>query len=652
MTKKRYNKSLRPSLKRFPEEIRFFLDETLTNTPLPLVLFDKDLKIISFDNLFSQKTGYANKDCDGGNLESIIPGSLSLLKKALSRLTSQKRTEIKNIAIATRKNRKLSGSAVISVYRKNKMEIFLMYLNGLEIKKDNDLIKETSKLDDFIYHLTETGKWLLDPETRNFTGSPVCFQLLGLEPVNRTVKFIEVLSLISSREDRESLEKDVLKLKQHSQKTEREFRIKAKNSDDQSSRFIRLIFDKPDFKDRNDIAGTIEDITEYKRIEKDLLKSRNKIEKTDRFKSVFLTNLSHEIRTPMNAILGYSELLNQPGLGQKEINNYTSIIRAKGNHLLALIDDVIEISRFETGNIEFRYKEFSLHPLLKELHKEFEELRLEKGKNNIELELNVPADAEQQLIYTDYGRLHQLLSNLLSNALKFTEKGKIVFGYLMTPKNFKFFVTDTGVGLSEDDQDRIFNRFEILEDTTLRRLSGTGLSLTISKYIVEELGGKIKVKSEINKGSRFQLNIPVISPPDKKRILSDKRSLIQKHNWKDKVILIAEDEEVNYRFLETILQRTQAQILHAKNGLEAVELCKKINQIDIVLMDIKMPVVNGFDATIEIKRYRTNLPIIAQTAFASKEEINKCLELGCDDYITKPIDINGLINKINKQFIK
>lgn len=647
-----YNKSLKLALKRFPETQRLFLHEALKNSPFPLVILDDKLKIVAADLNFCKKTAFDPRQLEGKNFKSISPESKLLINKAISRLSRQEKTEIKNISLTGIKNKILQGSAVISAHRKKNNEIYLMYFPALEIKKEENIINNSTQFDDFINDLTKTGKWLLDPESRNFTGSGVCFELLGMEAHNKTIKFIEFLNLISSREERENLEKDILKLNQNPRILEREIRIKSLNPEISASRFIQVIFNKFEHRGSTYIGGLIRDITEFKRIEKDLLKSRNKIEKADRFKSVFLTNLSHEIRTPMNAILGYSELLNQPGLSEKEVTSYSSIIKTKGNYLLTLIDDVIEISRFESGSIKFNYKEFLLFPLLKELYHQYDRLRQEKGKNSIEIILDVPEDAPEQKIYTDYGRLQQLLSNLLSNALKFTERGKIIFGYKLSSKNFKFYVSDTGIGLSEEDLLKVFNRFENIEDTSLNRLSGTGLSLTITRYIVEELGGKIKVKSEPNEGSRFQLNIPIVSPPDQKEKPADEILKTDRLNWKDKIIVIAEDEEVNFRFLEAILQKTEAQILHAKNGLEAVELCKKISQIDIVLMDIKMPVVNGYDATIEIKRYRTNLPIIAQTAFSSKEEIKKCIDVGCDDFITKPIDINELINKINYQFTK
>ncbi|MBE0654836.1 MAG: response regulator, partial [Bacteroidales bacterium] len=454
-------------------------------------------------------------------------------------------------------------------------------------------------------------------------------------------------------EERESLEKIIIKFEETSESLSRDIRVRINNTDANGQRHIRMTMQKFVFAGPNMIAGTMDDITDFKQTEKELIKSRSRLEKADRFKSIFLANLSYEIRTPMNAILGYSELLNQAGLSRKEISDYTSVIRSNGNYLLALIDDAIELSRFESGNIGFSYSEFKLLPLLQDLYNEFNNRRIEKGKTNIELVLDVPSDANDYVIYTDYGRLHQSLSNLLSNALKFTEKGKVVFGYKLSTKNVKFFVSDTGIGLSKEDERKIFNRFEVIEDTSVRKLSGTGLSLTISKHIIEQLGGKIKVKSTLNEGSRFQLSLPAISPVKKKQnsLVEDTEDSLH-YNWKDKLILIVEDEDINYKFLEAVLQKTQVQILRARNGQEAVELCRKISQIDLVLMDIKLPVMSGYEAAVEIKKIRRDLPIIAQTAFSGQDEILKCQRAGCEDYLIKPIDINILVKKINEQFLR
>jgi CheY-like chemotaxis protein len=364
----------------------------------------------------------------------------------------------------------------------------------------------------------------------------------------------------------------------------------------------------------------------------------------------FLKNLSYEIRSPMNGILGFSELLTQPGISEEQIKEYTSLIRNKGRYLYTLIDDVIEISQFELGKINFTKSLVKLQPILNELFEEFESQRKKYKNDNITFVMSVPEDSEDQLIYTDAGRLHQLLWNLLSNALKFTSKGRIEFGYKLSEKFIKFYVSDTGPGLSKKDKQKIFNRFEEMEKKSLQKYSGTGLSLTISKHIVEQMGGKIKVKSKLNEGSRFQISIPLKTPEidESPEIIEENK--INKLNWKNKVILIAEDDDVNFQFLDAIMQMTNAKVLRAKNGQEAIDLCRNISQIDIVLMDLKMPVLSGYDAIIEIKRIRTSLPIMVQTAYASKNEILQSRNIGADDFIPKPIDLNLLLTKMEKLF--
>lgn len=645
------DKILRHILQNFDREDRNLVESLLSISPFPILVCDNNLNVLACNYLLCNQLDINLEDLHKKSLQLLSPESFKVFKKASSSLQVKNNIKIEELEIKNTRNAIFRASAILSKLKADPEPYFLIYFTKLEALKENLLIRETSLLDQFLNEKTQRGKWVLNPETRQFYGDPICFSLLGINSKTGVKNFVDILELFANKEDQDTIEKDLVKLQLQQETITREVRIKSELPNSNGSKYIKLIMNRIDFSDEELIAGIIYDITEYKRIEKDLFKSKTKLEKADRFKSVFLTNLSHEIRTPMNSILGYSELLNQRGLSPEKINEYTAIIRAKGKYLLTLIDDVIELSRFESGSIEFSFTDFLLLPLLEELYNDLETKRVQKEKNNITIELDVPAGAEKQSIYTDYGRLQQLLSNMLSNALKFTERGKIIFGYKMSSKNFKFFVSDTGPGLSPEDQRKIFNRFETVEETAIRKLSGTGLSLTISKHIVEQLGGKIKVKSELNNGSRFQLNIPIINPPRKKSEQEDKDPA-GTLNWKDKVILIAEDEDDNYRFLEAVLQNTQAKILRAKNGQEAIDLCKNINQIDIVLMDIKMPFVNGYDATIEIRKYRSGLPIIAQTAFASPEEITKCLQIGCDEYITKPIDINILIGKINRLFMK
>ncbi len=511
-------------------------------------------------------------------------------------------------------------------------------------------VKKIEEFHYFLEKITKTGSWEIEGNMKTFHGSPGAFEILGIKTFGNKVDLTLVFDRIANKEERERIEKEFYKLEKTG-KFETEFTVNPENPNESGPRAIQLVCGLWNENKQARICGVFRDITEDKRLEKELLLAKHKAQTADRLKSAFLTNLSHEIRTPMNAILGFSELLRPEDIDREMIISYTSIIRSKANYLLSLIDDIIELANFESGKVAFNKSEFALYPLLQELYNEFETRRKEQNKTSIVLILNVPKELKDYTVYTDPGRLYQVLSNLLGNALKFTEKGSVEFGFRKSSRQVKLFVGDTGIGLTKDELSMIFHRFAEVEETIMKRPGGTGLSLTISKFIVEHLGGKIKVKSEPGYGSRFQINIPIRTPQKKDENMAYELESILKLNWKDKVILVAEDEEVNFRFLEAILQKTQAKILRARNGQEAVDLTQKISKIDLILMDIKMPVMNGYEAIIEIKKRRPDMPVIAQTAFSIHEEIEKCQHVGCDDYITKPIDINLLINKINKYFL-
>jgi signal transduction histidine kinase len=398
------------------------------------------------------------------------------------------------------------------------------------------------------------------------------------------------------------------------------------------------------------IAGIIQDISTQKKTENKLLKLKRTAEESDRLKSAFLANMSHEIRTPMNAIIGFSELLNMPDVPYEKKKEYAQIIKKKGNDLLSLIDDIIEISKFENGQLSISKTEFNLPAFMKENLSIFRDRKDKLGKDLISIELKIPKDNEITSIYADQGRLYQVLSNLITNALQFTNRGVIKFGYkLEDNRKLRFFVKDNGTPLTKKEQKHIFNRFRQVEETTIKKFTSSGLGLTISKMIVDLMDGRIGLKAE-DEGNTFFFTISVEYPPKKTKKQNAIDTEQSDYSWKDKVVLIVEDDEVNFRFLEAVLQKTEAQIIHAIDGLQAVELCNSISQIDLVLMDIKMPELNGFDATKQIKSKRKDLPIIAQTAFSLIEDKNKCFKAGCDDYISKPIDIDLLYRKIARFF--
>jgi CheY-like chemotaxis protein len=395
-------------------------------------------------------------------------------------------------------------------------------------------------------------------------------------------------------------------------------------------------------------VASVKDITRQEKFRKDLIRAREKAEESERYKNVLLTNISHEIRTPMNSIIGFSELLNIGNLATEKRLEYVKTIKNQGIQLLKMIDDVVELTKMEAGKITIRKSPCNLDVLLNEILAIFNQYKITENKEHLEIRVVYPLK-RGMVIYTDPGRLQQLISNLINNSIKYTEKGWIEIGYNpVSEQRIEFYVRDTGIGLSRELQKRIFGR--IAEEESLNgKPESSGLGLTISKNLIRLLGGKIWVESEIGKGSTFYFNLPHEEVPDTyHRMAPEEEFVIPSYSWKDKVILVVEDDEVNYRFLEAVLQDTAATVLHARNGYQAVELCKSINKIDLVLMDIKMPEMDGFQATRLIREFNRKIPIIAQTAYVHENELNRCIEAGCNEQITKPIEIKEFFEKVDR----
>lgn len=386
-----------------------------------------------------------------------------------------------------------------------------------------------------------------------------------------------------------------------------------------------------------------------------LKKAKDKAVENDRLKSVFLANMSHEIRTPMNAILGFSNLLLKENITEDNRKEFVRLIIENGNDLLNLINDIIDISRIEAEQLKINLTKCNLNELFGNIYLYYNDLimRSKKIQSKVELKFTSGQKKEDIYILTDHHRIRQILSNLINNAIKFTNKGTIEFGFnLKNDNTIEFFVKDTGIGIARDKLNYIFERFEQVEDSYTRRFSGSGLGLTIAKQLVELLGGNIWVESTKGVGSAFYFTLPTgysIINEFANIETSDERP--QVYNWSNKVILIAEDEKANFIYLNTILSKTNARIYWAADGSVAVELCKRKN-IDLVLMDIKMQGMNGYEATQKIKSMYPDMPVIAQTAYAMSEDIDKLMNAGCNDYIVKPIKSSELLPLINSSFQK
>jgi PAS domain S-box-containing protein len=391
----------------------------------------------------------------------------------------------------------------------------------------------------------------------------------------------------------------------------------------------------------------VRDITEIIKKEEDLRQSAERAEEADKLKSAFLANVSHEIRTPMNAIIGFSEILTNQDLSQEEREEFIKYITQGSNTLMNLIEDIIDITKIEAGQIKVNFSDCNVDSLMDELYATFLKMKNKNGRTKVELRMNKPAIDKDFVISTDPSRIRQILSNLLGNAIKFTKKGYIELGCnFPTPNHIRFYVKDTGIGIPEEKQKLIFERFGQVDENR-NEFKGTGLGLSISNKLAELLGGKLRVESVHGEGSTFSLTLPL-----EKEITYDPESKPMKvpaiYNWNDKTFLIAEDSILNYTFLEALFQKTGVTLIWAKNGKEAVELCRKNNAIDVVLMDIKMPVLSGLEAIAEIKKFRKELPIIVQTAYAMPEDRERSFEAGGDDHLTKPINPEELFRSISR----
>ena len=391
----------------------------------------------------------------------------------------------------------------------------------------------------------------------------------------------------------------------------------------------------------------LKDISNDKENDAELQRAKRKVEEADRLKSAFLDNLPHEIRTPLHAITGFTSLLGDPELSHEERLEYIKFIQDSSNDILNLMDNIIEIAKLETNQIKPKKEKCYVNNIIDRLLSDTESKQNILEKTQLEIKTSKGNSDPQFMIYSDPERICQIYSHMLNNALKFTDEGSIEFGYSVTTDNqIMFFVKDSGIGIAEDQQEIIFKKFGKSGNVNTNKNRGTGLGLALSKKIVELLNGEIKVESHEGEGSTFYFYLPI---EKEQKITITRPSVFGDINWSSKTILVAEDTESNYFFIEAFLERTKVNLLWAKDGNEAVEMFKE-NNVNLILMDIMMPEKDGYDTTREIKQLNPDVPIIAQTALALPDDEEKCYDAGCDYVLVKPINSDDLIASI-KRFI-
>jgi PAS domain S-box-containing protein len=384
------------------------------------------------------------------------------------------------------------------------------------------------------------------------------------------------------------------------------------------------------------------DITERVKAAEQMQLGKEKAEASDNLKTSFLNNISHEVRTPLNGILGFAEIMSSPRLSDEDKRDSLSMLHESSDRLLNTITNYMDISLITSGNMSVNKKDFIPGQVLR---KKFDNYKKICSDRKLELLLSIPVLSENLTINTDPEIFQKIINHLLNNAIKFTEKGSVRYGYIIHEGEIEFFVKDTGIGIGKESIEIVFDHFVKEDHGPLVLSEGSGLGLSISKGMAEMLGGKIRVESEKGKGSSFFFTLPILK--ENKADYSLEQVVKKTNSRKTNVILVAEDDDINFYCLQTILkQNTSAEIIHAFNGKEAVERFTQNPDIGLVLMDIKMPVMNGLEATRLIKAINRNIPVIAITAYAMAGDADRILDAGCDYFLPKPIDKDQLLGII------
>ena len=390
-------------------------------------------------------------------------------------------------------------------------------------------------------------------------------------------------------------------------------------------------------------------IERLKQREYSLIMAKEHAQAQEKIKTTFLSSVSHEIRTPMNSIIGFAELLKETS-SPREKDQYIDIIKNSGEHLLGIINDIIDVSKIESGTLNIKIQRININELIDELVDIYKSDNRLKGKD-VKIVSFKPLDNEEANIISDGMRLRQVLSNLMDNSVKFTFHGEIELGYRIigNKKNedetlLNLYVKDTGIGIPKEEHRLIFDRFHQVSEGD--EIIGSGLGLAIVESLVKKLGGQIRIKSRKDEGTEFNFSIPFLKVKKELHGGDTQDKSVSKPNLKNRHILIAEDVPANYKLIAAVLKGTFAKLTWVKNGQQAVEAILSHDDFDLILMDLHMPVMDGYKATEHIKTINSKIPIVALTAYAIEGDMEKALNAGCDDYITKPISIPDLYQKI------
>ncbi len=491
---------------------------------------------------------------------------------------------------------------------------------------------------DKIHRIAGIGYWIYNYNSNEMWWSNITYSILGYDKQNFTPNRQNLVKHIHP----EDLEFFLISLQQMvNQVIEIEFRF-FKNGELRLGKITGEVYDDNEEGLLEEVL--FQDITDIKIKEFEIAKAWNKALDAENLKNTFLANMSHELRTPLNSIIGFSELLATSST-ESNVTKFASTIKSSGLQLLRIIEDLLKVSMLESRISKPTKRNFHLNKILLDIKENSLELLKNNNKEHLELIFNFGLDSTNDLIKTDQIKIRNIFKNLIHNAIKFTETGSITCSYKIIKDTIHFSITDTGIGIPTKYENLVFKRFRQVDELGQKYYGGTGLGMYISKLELELLGGKIWFVSENNVGTTINFTIPNTLTSDNQMEEDQSQTT---YNWENYTVIIAEDQITNFKILEAYLQKTNINILWAKDGQEVINTCLQNAEINIVLMDINMPLINGLEAAKIIKEKRPNLTIIAQTAYALVGDREKSLNAGCSDHLSKPIKKSDLLESMAK----
>lgn len=628
-----------------------FLNNIINNIGDHVYVKDDQSRFLIVNDAFCESFGMVRANIIGKTLaENVDPDERDRFLKMDQQILNNGLENIseQNITINGRQTQIVSTRKTRFINSKGEKLLICIAREITEQKKDEKnkaeakiVLEQTEKELNEAQKLAGIGSWLFDPITQKAEWSDGMFRIWGFDKEKGTPKYEPAIVNRIDMNHIELFKKVVAKATDSGAPYDIEFQINLPN---EKQKMIRAICEV-EIDDNGSIiglSGTSQDITKQKEIEKQMIEAKEKAEESDRLKSAFLANMSHEIRTPMNGILGFAELLSDSKTSQKEIKEYTNIIQVSGTRMLNTINDIIDISKIESGLMTVHLESSNINKQIDFLTTFFKPQIKAKG---LLFKTVCTLSKQNAILYCDREKIYSILTNLTKNAIKNTSSGGIEIGYAKKDDFIEFYVKDTGIGIAKKAQKEIFDRFIQIENFDKKVVQGTGLGLAISKAYAKMLGGNLWVESTVNVGSTFFFTIPYLKFSDVDELPSSNNGIIDS-NKKGLKILVVDDDEISNQLLSIVLQKKNHIVIQTTNGQEAVDICRDNNEIDIILMDIRMPILNGYEACKEIRLFNTEVIIIAQTAFGLKGDQEKAISAGCNGYLTKPIDHDKLHEKI------